>query len=265
MRNAVPSDDTIDVWWFDTRAVAVTPAGLAGLDRGELGRAGSFLFPVDRHRYQVAHAMLRQVLAGYTGTAPGRLRLDREPCPRCGAPGKPVLRPGPGARAAPSFSLSHAGDMVVIAVAAHPVGVDVEQDADRCVCPLAGDLHPADAAWVAGLGGERERHRAILTCWVRAEAVLKCTGEGIGHGLAGLPVRPGRSGDLSVSGCTVRQLAAPPGYRAAAAWRAAGVRPRFVRANGRDGSRFGTQARPACHGAAWVISAQAGKAARRWT
>jgi 4'-phosphopantetheinyl transferase len=216
-RNAVPPGDTVDVWWFDTRAVAVTPAGLAGLDRGERSRAGAFLFPADRHRYQVAHVMLRHVLATYTATAPGQLELDRRPCPRCGAAGKPVLRPGPGARAVPSFSLAHSGDMVVIAVAGHPVGVDVERDADRCVCSLAGDLHPADTARVTGLGSEPERHRAIITCWVRAEAVLKCTGQGIGHGLGGFPVGPGQSAALSVNECMVRQLAAPPGYRAAVA------------------------------------------------
>src|SRR5262249_17347147 len=140
-RNAVPSGDTIDVWWFDTQAVAVTPAGLASLDRGERSRAGAFLFPADRHPYQGAPMMLRQGVASYTGTAPGRLPLAREPCPRCGAAGKPVLRPGSGARPVPSFSLAHAGDMVVIAVAGHPVGVDVERDADRCVCSLAGALH----------------------------------------------------------------------------------------------------------------------------
>jgi len=217
VRNAVPSSDMVDVWWFDTRAVAVIPAGLAGLDRGERSRAEAFLFPADRHRYQAAHVMLRQVLASYTGTAPGQLPLGREPCPRCGAPGKPVLRPGPGAPAVPAFSLAHSGDMVIIAVAGRPVGADVERDGDRCVCPLAGDLHPADAAWVAGLGDERERHRAIIDCWVRAEAVLKCTGQGIGHGLGGFPVRPDRSTGLSANGCMVRELAAPPAYRAAVA------------------------------------------------
>jgi len=217
VRNAVPSGDTVDMWWFDTRTAAVTPAGLAGLDPGERSRAEAFLFPADRRRYQVAHLMLRQVLASYTGTAPGRLRLGREPCPECGAAGKPVLRPGPGADAAPSFSLAHSGDAVVIAVAGHPVGVDVERDADRCVCPLAGELHPADTAWVAGLGDEGKRHRAIIACWVRAEAVLKCTGQGIGHGLGGFPVRPGQSGDLSVNGCAARELASPAGYRAAVA------------------------------------------------
>jgi len=202
------------VWWFDTRAAAVGPAGLADLARGERDRAEAFLFPADRHRYQVAHVMLRRVLAGYTGTAPGTLRLGRERCPRCGAPGKPVL--APGAHTAPSFSLTHSGDVVIIAVAGRPVGVDVERDPARCVCSLAEALHPADAAWVAGLA-EPDRHEAIITCWVRAEAVLKCTGQGIGHGLGGFPVQPGRSAALRVNGCMVRQLAAPPGYRAAVA------------------------------------------------
>jgi 4'-phosphopantetheinyl transferase len=216
--HAVPSGDLVDVWWFDTRAVTTGPAGLADLDPGERERAEAFLFPADRHRYQVAHLMLRRVLAGYTGTPPGALRLGRERCPCCGAPGKPVLEPGP--RPAPSFSLTHSGDMVAIAVAGRPVGVDVERDAAGCVCSLAPALHPADAAWVAGLG-EPGRHEAIITCWVRAEAVLKCTGQGIGHGLGGFPVRPGPAAGpvngCTVNGCTVRPLPAPPGYRAAVA------------------------------------------------
>ena len=219
MTHPAPAGDLVDVWWFDTRAVTTGQAGLADLDRGERDRAEAFLFPADRHRYQVAHLMLRRVLAGYTGTPPGALRLGRERCPHCGAPGKPVLEPGPGP--APSFSLTHSGDMVIIAVAGRPVGVDVERDAAGCVCSLAQALHPADAAWVAGLS-EPDRHQAIITCWVRAEAMLKCTGQGIGHGLGGFPVRPGGAAGPGVNGCTVRQVPAPEGYRAAVALAGAG-------------------------------------------
>jgi len=217
----------VDVWWFDTRTVAVGPAGPADLDRGERNRAEAFLFPADRHRFQVAHMMLRRVLAGYLGAAPAGLLFARERCPRCGAAGKPVLLPAPGRgpRATPSFSLAHSGDMVVIAVAGHPVGVDVETEAAGCVCSLAQALHPADAALTAGLA-EPERHDAIITCWVRAEAVIKCTGQGVGHGLASFPVgTAGRAADLRASGCTVRQLPAPPGYRAAVALADARARP----------------------------------------
>src|SRR5262249_5905510 len=135
------------------------------------------------------------------------------------------------------FSLTHSGDMVVIAVAGRPVGVDVERDAAGCVCSLAGALHPADAAGLAGLA-EPDRHEAIITCWVRAEAVLKCTGQGIGHGLGGFAARPGGAAGRGVSGgvngCTVRQLPAPPGYRAAVALAGTGrLTPRVISAPAR--------------------------------
>jgi 4'-phosphopantetheinyl transferase len=219
----VPSGNTVDLWWFDTGAMTVGAADLAVLDAGETQRAGSFLFPADRHRYQRAHVVLRQVLAGYCGAAPGDLSFRREPCPRCGNPsGKPVLAAAFATGATPRFSLAHSGDMVVIAVAGHPVGVDVERDPLRCVCSLAGVLHADDAAALAGLA-EPERHDAVIGCWVRAEAVLKCTGESIVHGLGEFPVgadgptgATGPAGTI-VRGCTVRELSAPPPYRAAVA------------------------------------------------
>jgi 4'-phosphopantetheinyl transferase len=229
----VPSGNTVDLWWFDTGAMTVGAADLAMLDAGETQRAGSFLFPADRHRYQRAHVALRQVLADYCGTAPGDLSFRRDPCPRCGKPsGKPVLAAAFGAT--PRFSLAHSGDMVVIAVAGHPVGVDVERDPLRCVCSLAGVLHADDAAALAGLA-EPERHDAVIGCWVRVEAVLKCTGESIVHGLGGFPVgadgptgptgpadttgTTGTTGTagIIVHGCSVRELSAPPPYRAAVA------------------------------------------------
>jgi 4'-phosphopantetheinyl transferase len=222
----MPSGHTVDVWWFDTRAITVSGADLAGLDCGERERAGSLLFPADRHRYQGAHVLLRQVLAGYSGASPGDLLFRREPCPRCGGPsGRPALLPVLPAGATPWFSLAHSGDMAVIAVAGRPVGVDVERDRARCVCPLAGVLHADDAAALAGLA-ERERHEAAIACWVRAEAVLKCTGEGVAHGLGEFAVGAAGAGgaDLTtVHGCAVRELTAPPGYQAAVALAGTGM------------------------------------------
>lgn len=214
----LPSPAVADLWWFDTRAQIVRPRDAAVMDAGEQRRAQALLSAVGRHRYEVAHVMLRRVLARYLAAAPGEIRLGRAPCPRCARPeGRPVLLPG--YQAAPWFSLAHSGDLVLIAVAARPVGADLEQDPAGCVCPVREVLHPADAAALAPLA-EPDRHRALIGCWVRAEAVLKCTGEGIAHGLAGLRVWPpgaetGRA--HHVRGCMVRGLAAPPGYQAALA------------------------------------------------
>jgi 4'-phosphopantetheinyl transferase len=225
-------DRAAEVWWFDVREVTLSPADLAGLDVRETARAAAFVFPADRHRYQVAHVMLRRVLAGHLGTEPGRLTFAREPCPTCGGPsGKPVLAspPAPGL----SFSLAHSGDAVAIAVAGQPVGVDVEREATGCVCSLVTAMHPSDAAIVEALP-EPERHGAVIRWWVRAEAVLKCAGTGIGHGMDAFPVlrgavrdkvppgprlpwEPGGPGWADAAGCSFTPLSAPKGYQAAIA------------------------------------------------
>jgi 4'-phosphopantetheinyl transferase len=224
----LPTPPAVDLWWFDARAEIVRPGDAAVMDAGERRRARTLLSALDRHRFEVAHVMLRRVLAGYLAAAPAELQLGRERCPRCGRPGRPVLRPGHAV--APWFSLAHSGDLVLIAVAGRPVGADLQQDPAGCVCPVSEVLHRADAAALAALA-EPDRHRAIIGCWVRAEAVLKCTGEGIGHGLAGLRAGPAgwEPGRIQrARGCSVRGLTAPPGYQAGlalAGWGAVTPRP----------------------------------------
>jgi 4'-phosphopantetheinyl transferase len=208
----VPPPSHADLWWLDIRAVRPGPADLAELDQAEQARAASFAFAADRHRYQAAHVLLRRVLSGYGSTPPGRLVFHREPCPRCGGPGGRPALPGAGS---PHFSLAHSGDAVVVVVAGQPVGIDVEQDPRGCVCSMTSAMHPVDAAVMAALP-EPERHEAVIGWWVRAEAVLKCTGEGIGHGLGDFPVISGPVG-APVHGCAVAPVASPPGYRAALA------------------------------------------------
>jgi 4'-phosphopantetheinyl transferase len=223
------ADRAAEVSWFDIRGVTLSPADLADLDVRETARAAAFVFPADRHRYQVAHVMLRRVLAGHLGSEPGRLVFARDPCPTCGGPsGKPVLASQDAP--VPAFSLAHSGDAVAIAVAARPVGVDVERDPSGCVCSLVTAMHPSDAAVVEPLP-EPERHAAIIRWWVRAEAVLKCAGAGIGHGLDAFPVLggpvpnkvspgarpPHAPGWADAAGCSFAPLSAPKGYQAAIA------------------------------------------------
>jgi 4'-phosphopantetheinyl transferase len=238
-----------EVSWFDTREVTLSRADLAGLDATEAARAAAFVFPADRHRYQVAHVMLRRVLARRLGTEPGRLTFGRQPCPACGGPsGRPALA-GPRAEGEPglSFSLAHSGEAVAIAVAGIPVGIDVERQPAGCVCSLTPAMHADDAARVATLP-EPDRHLAVMRWWVRAEALLKCAGTGIAHGMDAVPVlgatersvlvqvapvpgaparggvpgprppaAPGSSGRAAAAGYFVTALSAPEGYQAALA------------------------------------------------
>jgi len=212
-----------EVRWLDIRAITLSQAELGDLGDQERARAAAFAFAVDRHRYQVAHVALRQALSGHAGTPPGRLEFARERCPRCGGPGgRPALASHRGLH----FSLAHSADAVAIAVAGAPVGIDTERMAGRCTCDLADTMHGDDAASVRPLP-EPQRHAAIMRWWVGAEAVLKCTGAGITHGMADFPVlaaRPADGGAVPVraAGCWLLPLAAPPGYAAALALGSAG-------------------------------------------
>jgi phosphopantetheinyl transferase len=120
---------------------------------------------------------------------------------------------------------------VLIAVAAQQVGVDVEQQPTGCVCTMSADMNVADAEWGRSLS-EAGRHELVIRWWVRSEAVLKCTGEGIGHEVGEFPVlgRPGAPSGLAgpggpdqlvpaipVHGCSLISLQAPAGYQAALA------------------------------------------------
>ena len=273
-RAADPAGQTAEVSWFDTRMISLNGSDLAEMDAREKARAAAFVFPADRHRYQVAHVMLRRVLAGHLGTDPSRLTFGRQHCPTCGGPaGKPVLtgvldrdgdqngtpqgdydvwtpsrptpshlpaeygRPGDGTWPGLSFSLAHSGEAVAVAVARGPVGIDVEREPSGCVCSLASAMHPDDAAIVEVLP-EPERHHAVIRWWVRAEAVLKCAGTGIAHGMDAfpvlgapvrnrvpsglppgprLPLEPDVPGWAAAAGCSFAALSAPKVYQAALA------------------------------------------------
>ena len=73
------------------------------------------------------------MVAAGTGQRPAQVSFDRA-CSQCGKPhGKPAVRGG-----GPELSVSHSGDLVAVAVATMPVGVDVEQ-LDGRARELGGD------------------------------------------------------------------------------------------------------------------------------
>ncbi|MFE6891147.1 4'-phosphopantetheinyl transferase family protein [Streptomyces sp. NPDC057694] len=189
--------------------------GAGVLDAGELRRAAGFRFARHRVRYVAAHLALRGVLGERLGCAPGEVRFVREPCPECDEPhGRPAVADAQGLH----FSLSHSGDLALIALAPAPVGADVEELPSAEVAQdLSAVLHPRERAELAALGELPEHRVALGRAWVRKEAYLK----GIGTGLARaadldyvgtLPDSPGAPG-----GWAVRDVPVPQGYLAAVA------------------------------------------------
>ncbi|MGW8776542.1 4'-phosphopantetheinyl transferase family protein [Streptomyces sp. NPDC055796] len=207
-----------------------------GLDRRERARAAAFRDAPARRRYVASHLALRTVLGGFLGIGPREVRLARDPCgmPHCAEPhGRPrIAGDGP----AVEFSLSRAGDLAVVALAAVTVGVDVESRAFRHpASPLEGmirRLHPAERAALAELPPER-REEGFLSCWVRKEAYLKAIGTGLPGGLAGPCVglaadaaADGKGPEPTTRGWAFADLDLPPGHRAALAIAAPDEPPR---------------------------------------
>jgi 4'-phosphopantetheinyl transferase len=180
----LPADE-VHVWRVDL-AKQTDAGGLETLSATERARADRFHFPADRDRFVASHAALRTILASYLEVSPAALAFGES------AHGKPFVE-APNAGRALRFSLSHSGDIAVVAVSRrHEVGVDVER-----VRPLddlegfaARYFSPAERDGLARLPSA-DRVRAFFEVWTLKEAYLKASGEGLLRGLDAFDVTVG--------------------------------------------------------------------------
>ncbi|WP_327387777.1 4'-phosphopantetheinyl transferase family protein [Streptomyces sp. NBC_01207] len=212
-----PTGTDASVWSLDTAAVTVggyrVEEADAVLDAGEREKAARLLLPGHRHRYLASHLGLRVLLGARLGLDPREVTLVREDCPCCGGPhGRPAVAGGGGVH----FSLSHSGDLAYIALAAVPVGVDIEETPTAdAVADILESLHPVESAELTALAPPR-RPGALARLWCRKEACLKAAGTGLARGLAE-PYVGSASAPAPVTGWVLTDLPAPDGYAAALA------------------------------------------------
>jgi 4'-phosphopantetheinyl transferase len=201
------------VWWGEVAGYAPWHDTL--LDPAERGRRDHYMFEADRARFAVGAALLRVVAGRMTGVAPQQVAVDRR-CDACGQPhGKPSLGAG-----GPHVSVSHSGDFVAVAACKEaPVGVDVEHVARRTDYQALAShvLSPSEAPAATD-------EAAFLRYWVRKEALVKATGDGLGAGLRRVTVTaPGEAPRLLAYQArpglhaALRDLAGRPGHPAAVA------------------------------------------------
>jgi 4'-phosphopantetheinyl transferase len=164
----------LHVWVADLDALgASTPETWLSAD--ERTRAARYRLERDRRRFTRRRGWLRRVLGEHLGIAPGEVRFAY------GGNGRPILADRPGLH----FSLSHAGDRVLCALAARRrVGVDLTH-----VRPRASDdavaralLAPGEIAGLRAMPPEA-RAGAFHRCWTRKEAYVKARGEGLARPL----------------------------------------------------------------------------------
>jgi 4'-phosphopantetheinyl transferase len=174
-------EGTADVWW--ARRQDASAGHVALLDETERRRWTAYRRDADRERFLAGCVLAKAALARYAGLRPADVRFDRT----CGQCGEPHGKPAAADIEAVEHSVAHSGDLVAVAVAANPVGVDVEQ-LDGRPHPLGGDGDPEALARLVLSGTERSllaaipppgRARAFLVAWTRKEAVTKATGDGL--------------------------------------------------------------------------------------
>lgn len=164
------------MWWARPGDAS---AGLYSLlDSHEQNRARGFHRSIDRDQFVVGCGLVRLALAAYLLEPPALIALVRT-CFHCGQPhGKPRLAMSVACPV--EFSVSHAGDRVVVAFALQsPIGVDVESvDASLGIEGLVPATLTACEAESLERLPTAERVRGFLSYWTRKEAVVKATGLG---------------------------------------------------------------------------------------
>ncbi|HEX2167986.1 MAG TPA: 4'-phosphopantetheinyl transferase superfamily protein [Longimicrobiales bacterium] len=166
------------------------------LSEDERTRSAKFIAPLERRRFILSRIVLRDILAGYQGVDAADVLLARE------AGGRPFVE---GAERL-YFSLSHSGDVAVIAVADVRIGVDVER-----VRPIARAaeiahriMHPETVALLQSLP-QAQFERAFLDAWTQREAHVKAVGGGLFRTPDVLPFDPDLPIDASVRSVESRE------------------------------------------------------------
>lgn len=167
-----PAPMNCQVWWGKPAQVQTWHWELLNPD--ELQRAEAYRQPVDQQRFVWGVAMSRLLVAARYGLPATEVVISRT-CADCSRPhGKPQI-----VGYDIHCSISHAGDAVGIAITeAGPVGLDIEKIDNSISVPENMVLTDSERSVLNELP-VAQRTEALLRYWVRKEAVLKATGEGL--------------------------------------------------------------------------------------
>ncbi len=149
------------------------------LDLAESRRAAEFRFAQDRQRYCAAHGLLRHVLGGMLGQEPRDIVFQHE------THGKPKIVQQTKDTRKLHFNISHSKEWALFAVSwEREVGIDLEAEgllpghSELIDLALRVFSRPEFEKWQS-LINEEARRTAILRAWVRKEACIKASGEGL--------------------------------------------------------------------------------------
>lgn len=173
-RDCADRPRAIDIWRIELDAPALTREAMERLlSPDEHERMKQFVFDRHRRAFAVARGSLRLILAKRLGVPAADIRFEY------GEFGQPRVAGSAG----PHFSVSHSGELALIAVCeGSPLGVDIER-----LRPIPEALEIAERFFAPpewrqlGAAPDHERSRTFLTLWTRKEAALKALGWGLSH------------------------------------------------------------------------------------
>ena len=148
------------------------------LSTDERERANRFYFDLHRFRFLRTHAIIRSLLARYTGIPARALVFQVLP------EGKPYLIDSNGLDL--RFNLTHSGDLMILGVTCQAeIGIDVEVHSDALDWRQIGAsfFQPSELEMLDKIEGEAEKLVSFYRIWTMKEAYLKAGGQGIAAGL----------------------------------------------------------------------------------
>ena len=158
----------MELWVVNTRALGLSPhlnELLGLLPDDDRSKALRYRLPADRLRCAVGRVLIRSLAAETVGNYKAPLCFTEY--------GKPYFSD----RSAPRFSLSHSGELVVLAVSDGPVGVDVEEIRPIDLGDFDTVLTDAEKSAVRASGNALTEFYRI---WTAREAYSKLDGRGVG-------------------------------------------------------------------------------------
>ena len=187
------------------------PRQYALLAADEQRRAQRYHRAPDRHRFLVARAALRVLLGAYLKQPPSTISFG------AGLNHKPRLAAAPSVH----FNVAHAGDWVLLAIAAGEVGVDVERIAPDF--PFQEVLDYSFSLAEKNVITQHPASRALFyQSWTRKEAFVKATGQGMTEDFGHLPSLDGQhylaTTPSPVAAWAVSSFGLATGYAAAVAY-----------------------------------------------
>lgn len=160
----------IDIWQYPLDIEF--QGAVALLNQEELTRAQRYYFERHQRRFTVARAVMRLILARYSGFSAQDLTFSQNQYGKPALVNMPILQ----------FNLSHSQDLALLAIGStHPLGIDLEFFAARPYEGIANNMF-----------SEREKNEFQTTpralkpftffhVWAQKEALIKACGMGLSY------------------------------------------------------------------------------------